>query len=228
MKNFRRAFVAIALAASAGYSIKANAASLADVQSTLDTDTAALSELMANPAESIPRDLLRSAKCVTSLHIVKAGLVWGLRGGSGVVSCRTQSGEWSNPVFIELGAASWGFQIGVEVVDLTLVFTNHDARESFEKGNFTLGAAGGLTAGPMGRELSAGTNYKLEDVIYSYSRTRGLYVGISLEGSVLRPDAESNRALYGSQVPAEIFSSSRETAPSMVQPYLEVLNHYSM
>lgn len=229
MSYIHRSIAALAFASITVYSMTGLAStSLADLQSTVDDDTAALSELMANPAESIPLDLLHAAKCVASLHIVKAGLIWGARGGHGIVSCRNEAGEWSNPAFIELGSASWGLQFGVEVVDLTLVFTNRDARESFEKGNFTLGATGGISAGPIGRELSGGTNYKLVDTIYSYSRSRGFYLGVSLEGSVVQPDSEYNEVLYGTKTPAEIFRSSVVAGPAMVQPYLDVLNRYSL
>lgn len=228
MSYFHRTISVLALASITAYGLPGRATSLSDLQSTVDDDTAALSELMANPAESIPTDLLKAAKCVASLHIIKAGLVWGGRGGHGIVSCKNEQGEWSNPAFVYLGSASWGLQIGVEVVDLTLVFTNRDARDSFEHGNFTLGATGGIAAGPVGRELSGGTNYKLEDTIYSYSRSRGFYLGLTLEGSTIQPSNDYNEILYGTTTPSEIFKSSVVGGPAMVQPYLDVLNRYSL
>lgn len=229
MKNKTAVFgLFLSLASFTAFGVSAQAANLTSIQSTISDDTAALDDLMAKPENSIPRDLVHAAQCIASLHVIKAGFIWGGRGGHGVVSCRNSSNEWSAPVFVDIAAASWGLQIGVEVVDLTLVFTNRDAQRSFDHGNLTLDAAGGLTVGPVGRDLSGGTNFKLVDTIYSYSRARGLYVGADIEGSYLTPDSDYNSLVYGTETPAEIFTGATTNTPTIVQPYVDALNRYSM
>ena len=203
------------------------AASTDDVQSALSDESHSLNQLMNDPDHAVPYELLKAAQCISTIHIVKAGLIWGGRGGRGVVSCRKDDGTWSNPMFVDLGSLSWGLQIGIEVVDLTLVFTNLDARHGFENGNFTLDASAGLAVGPQGRGLASGTNYKLEDMIYSYSRAEGLYIGVAIQGSVVNPDSEFNTAVYGPLSAHEIFESSLATSPAIVLPFMLALNQFT-
>lgn len=227
MKNIKKIFIYAFVFSLTSIGMHAVAASMEDVQKTINENTSALDELMSKPEESIPTDLLHAAKCVASLHIIKAGFIWGGRAGRGVVSCRSKDGNWSNPVFMDIGSGSWGLQIGVEVVDLIMVFTNHNAQQSFEHGNFTLDAAAAVTAGPVGRDLSSGTNYKLEDAIYSYSRAKGLFVGLTLEGSVIKSDDDFNKAAYGVRSPEQIFVET-ENRPDAVLPFMTALTKYSM
>ena len=200
---------------------------LSDARQIVSDNTEALSTLLLNPMNSIPTELLHASQCVISLHILKIGLVWGARIGRGLVSCRTVNGAWSSPLFIDLGSASWGLQIGIEVVDLNLVFTNANAAKSFQNGNLTLDAGVGLAIGPVGRDLTAGTNYSLIDSTYSYSRTKGLYVGFSLEGSIISPDTDLNKAAYGQLSNSQILNLMPLLEPVPFQTYTNVLSQYS-
>lgn len=187
----------------------------------------AMEELMLLDHTSIPRDLLRAASCIANIHVVKGAFVVGIAGGSGLASCRDGAGRWSAPIFVKIGALSAGAQIGVNVVDLTLVFTNRNAIHSVAAHDFTLSAAAGLTVGPVGRNLSAGTDFELRDAVYTYSRSRGLFVGLALEGSVMEPYARYNSMVYGSRTPAQILSTSRGQSPATVRPYIDVLEKHS-
>ena len=124
MKNIRILFI-MSLAFTSFNAYEAHA----DARSTIDDDTAALNELMSNPSESIPADLMHAAKCVASLHMVKVGFFWGGRIGNGVVSCRDSDKNWSAPVFVQLGSASVGRQNGIGGVGLTRGFASHGAKE---------------------------------------------------------------------------------------------------
>ena len=195
-----------------------------DIQTRIERAVGALNDLTSVKETSIPGDLMKAAKCIANLRIVKIGFGFGGKGGSGVASCRNANGIWSAPIFLTLGGLSYGFQIGVERIDLTLVFTNRDAEQSLVSENFTLGASGGLTAGPEGRDASAGTNYKLEDTIYSYSRSKGLYAGISLEGAMLVNDNDYNYFVYAGKSAREILNMDAATIPNSVSAYVNALN----
>jgi lipid-binding SYLF domain-containing protein len=227
MKSSKASFAVITFTLASFFGNTLYAASTDDVQSALSDETHALSQLTSDPDHSAPYELLKAAQCIASIHIVKAGLIWGGRGGRGVVSCRKDDGTWSNPMFVDLASLSWGLQIGVEVVDLTLVFTNHNARQGFENGNFTLDASAGLAVGPQGRGLASGTNYKLDDMIYSYSKAQGLYIGVALQGSIVNPDSEFNTAVYGPLSAHEIFESPLATSPAVVLPFMLALNQFT-
>lgn len=214
------------------FSLSALAVDNGDVDTRISRAVGAMEDLMSPRESSIPTELMRGAKCIASLRIIKAGFIWGAKGGSGVASCKKPGvngaeATWSAPVFLTLGGLSYGFQFGVERIDLTLVFTNRDAEESLTSDNFALSANGGITAGPEGRELSAGTNYKLEDAIYSYSRSKGLYAGLTLDGAMLSIDHEYNNFVYGNKNAREILGIGGDTAPAQVKPYMNKLGVYS-
>jgi lipid-binding SYLF domain-containing protein len=145
--------------------------------------------------KQIPPALLTDAQAIAVIpHTVKAGFVVGGRRGSGVVYVRGDDGTWGGPTFIKLTGVSAGFQVGVESADVVLVFRTRKAldRVLSGKGKLTLGADAAIAAGPLGREAGAGTDAKLEAEIYSYSRSRGLFAGVSLEGAVLAHDRRAN------------------------------------
>lgn len=154
-----------------------------------------LDELVQIPAKSIPLAILDQAAGVAIIpNTIKAGFVFGGRAGHGVVLVREKDGTWSDPLFVNLGGASVGFQIGVESTDVVLVFRNRRSLDRFLEGKnkFTLGADASVAAGPLGRKASASTDAKLEAEILSYSRSRGLFAGVSLDGAVINPAAEAN------------------------------------
>jgi lipid-binding SYLF domain-containing protein len=157
-----------------------------------------LSELMAIPAKQIPHRLLSEAQGIVIVpNVIKIGFVAGARRGHGVVMVRDPDGEWSLPQFVMLTGGSVGFQAGIQGTDVVLVFTTRKGVEGLMRGKFTVGVDAAATAGPVGREAAAGTDATLQSEIYSYSRSRGLFVGVSLDGSALEIDHESHAFYYG-------------------------------
>ena len=156
-----------------------------------------LSELVSVPDRSPPKSLLNSATCIAVIPgVVQAGFGVGGRFGFGVASCRTPSG-WSAPVFVGLKGGSVGFQIGGQSADVVLVFVNKDAAR-LASSTFDIGAGASVAAGPVGRNVSAETDYKAKAEIYSYSKTKGLFAGISLSGTKWESDYDANKQVYGS------------------------------
>ncbi|GAB3002935.1 hypothetical protein GCM10010960_15800 [Arenimonas maotaiensis] len=169
--------------------------------------TRVLKEMSAIPENSIPERLLAEAYAIAVVpDMTKAALVFGGRGGKGLISVRGKDGAWSNPNYINVGGGSWGFQAGVQKTDLILVFTSPRGVDNIIKGKFTLGADAAVTAGPVGRNLQASTDEKLKAEIYSYSRAKGLFAGVALDGTVIRIDKKANETVYGDMAsPASIF-----------------------
>ena len=198
-----------------------------DVQKRVQYAVAALDELMLVPETSIPEDLLHAATYVANIHLTKAGFIFGAEVGRGVASCRNEAGAWSAPIFTQLVGGTWGLQIGVAVIDLTLVFTNHSAREGLAQGNFKLSGNAGLAVGPTGRDSSAGTNYTLKDRTYSYSRSKGLFAGLTVEGAAIIPDKAYNSYVYGNLNTRGILTLSNEGIPGLVTPYANALAKYA-
>lgn len=182
---------------------------------------------MNDDNHAIPDSLLSKATCVmTVTDMVKVAFIFGARGGWGLASCRTGNG-WSPAAYYQLSGANWGFQAGLQKIDVVLVFTNEDAVEVLSKGRLNLGAGLAVTVGPVGRGLEAGTDYRLDSAVYSYSRAKGVYAGLSLEGSMIVPKAKYNEIVYPDMTPAEILTSSRGLSISTVEPYVSVLEAYA-
>lgn len=175
--------------------------------------TTVLKEMSAIPENSIPERLLAEAYAIAVVpDLTKAALVFGGRGGKGVISVRSTDGTWSNPNYINVGGGSWGFQAGVQKSDLILVFTSKSGVDSIIKGKFTLGADAAVAAGPVGRNVQASTDENLKAEIYSYSRSKGLFAGIALDGTVIRIDRKANETVYGDMAsPASIFDGRTQT-----------------
>lgn len=162
---------------------------------TLEHSVEVLNELSGIPLKGIPPSLLADAQGVAIIpRVIKAGFLLAGRGGHGVVLVKDKNGNWGDPVFVNLGGASAGFQAGVESTDVVLVFRNRKSLDRLldGKGKLTLGADAAIAAGPVGRMAAAATDGKLEAEILSYSRSRGVFAGVSLDGAVIRPDATSN------------------------------------
>jgi lipid-binding SYLF domain-containing protein len=157
-----------------------------------------LEEMMREADKSIPLSLLEESAGIAILpDVIKAAFVIGGRHGKGVLMIRQKDGRWSDPVFIDIKAGSAGWQIGVESTDIILVFKTQRSVENITKGKFTLGADVGVAAGPVGRSAEASTDTKLKAEIFSYARSRGLYVGISFQGASIKVDDKANRNFYG-------------------------------
>jgi len=191
-----------------------------------------LSELVSVPDRSPPKSLLNSATCIAVIPgVVQAGLGVGGRFGFGVASCRTANG-WSAPVFVGLKGGSFGFQIGGQSADVVLVFVNKNAQR-LASSTFDIGAGASVAAGPVGRNLSAETDYKAKAEIYSYSKTKGLFAGVSLSGTKWESDYDANKAVYGeasglpnggnSKSVATLLTTPGESAPADVRVFVESL-----
>ena len=160
-----------------------------------------LKQLMNAPDSAIPSEVLADAKCVGVVpDMVKGGFVIGANHGRGVATCRTGSG-WSQPAFFAITGGTWGAQIGLESVDLVMVFLGDAGMQQLLNSQFKLGAEAGVAAGPLGREAQAGTDWKMKNKILVYSRTKGLFAGIDLSGASVKPDDDSTRAYYERPVP---------------------------
>jgi lipid-binding SYLF domain-containing protein len=166
----------------------------------IDLSVTVLEQLMTIPEKAIPPELLGNAYGIAIIpEVIKVGLVLGGRYGTGVVLVKDEAGQWSNPVFITLTGGSIGWQIGAESTDVVLIFKNKRSVEGLMQGKFTLGVDAGVAAGPVGRRVEGATDAQLKAEIYSYSRSRGIFAGISLEGSALQIDNDANAAFYGRQ-----------------------------
>ncbi|NJD61610.1 MAG: lipid-binding SYLF domain-containing protein, partial [Deltaproteobacteria bacterium] len=175
-----------------------------------------LEEIMKIPETGIPPTLLENASGIAIVPgLIKVGFVVGGRYGTGVLAIREANGGWSNPVFVSLAGGSVGWQIGAESTDVVLVFKSRRSIDGIMKGKFTLGADAAVAAGPVGRRAEAATDEKLKAEIYSYSRSRGLFAGVSLEGSALQIDDEADAAYYGKAGirPSDILSGKDLKAP---------------
>ena len=178
--------------------------------------------------ESIPEQLMQQAQGVVIIpNLINAGLGVGGKRGKGVAMVKNADGNWSDPVFVTLTGGSVGFQAGVQAVDLVLVFKKRSTLANIGKRNFNLGGDISVAAGPVGRSSTANTDAKLEAEVYSYSRSKGLFAGISLNGSVLGVDGDANTAFYGKDVKAaSVFSSSKASAQSSVKELKESLDTF--
>src|ERR1700674_1691351 len=191
-----------------------------DATDRLGNATNVLHEIMGAPDSGIPEEVLEHAKCIAVVpHMVKAGFVFGGKGGKGVATCRTADG-WSAPAFITISGGNWGLQIGVEAVDLVMIIQNEKGMQKLLSSNFQVGADASAAAGPVGRHASAGTDWKLDTDILTYSRAKGAFAGLTLEGGSIRQDSDSRHAIYGPKVTTRALLLGNVTAPSEAKPFL--------
>ena len=210
----RPRIVALSLALSLTVAATAQAGPREDAQA--ENAVRVLAEIQAIPESSIPDKLLDEAKAIVIVpDTIKAGLVLGGRRGRGVLSVRTADGDWSNPSFVTLTGGSIGLQVGVQSADVVLVFRSERGLDSIVNGKFTLGADAGVAAGPMGRNAAAATDGQMKAEIWSWSRARGLFAGVALDGAVLSIDNRANEAVYGQDTtPRMIFEDRAAQPPS--------------
>jgi lipid-binding SYLF domain-containing protein len=188
--------------------------------------TDVVDQLLRIPEQSVPTALLSRAYAIAVIpHVIKVGFGIGARRGKGVLVVRQEDGSWSNPAFISLTGGSFGFQIGAQSTDVILVFKTRKSVDGITNGKLTLGADAAIAAGPIGRQTGVATDLKFESEVYSYSRSRGLFAGVALEGAGMTMDRRSNAAYYGSAsiTPEQIFSSSGNAAPQSANNFLQVL-----
>ncbi|MDX1672680.1 MAG: lipid-binding SYLF domain-containing protein [Balneolaceae bacterium] len=171
-------------------------------------------ELVNLPEKGVPSSMIRKAEGIIIIpKIVKAGFIIGGRHGKGIALIKGEDGSWSHPLFVKITGGSLGWQVGVQKIELLLVFRDRETVISVADGEFEIGADASVTAGPVGRSASAGTNAKLEAEIYSYSRSKGLFVGISLDGAKLSTAEDQNKQFYGrKEIEAEMIFNNKVSA----------------
>ncbi len=185
-----------------------------------------IDQLLRIPESKIPPSLLARAYAVAVIpRVVKIGFGVAARRGKGIIVVRQDDDSWSNPSFVTLTGGSLGWQIGAQSTDIILVFKTRASVDSISGGQFTLGADASVAAGPVGRHTEVATDIRFEAEVYSYSRNRGLFAGVSLAGSGLTMDRKANAAFYGSSdmTPEKIFASSPNIAPDVANTFVQLL-----
>jgi len=195
--------------------------SVARLQSSVDV----LHSIMATPDKGIPEEVLSNSKCILVVpDLIKGGFIFGGKHGRGIASCRTSSG-WSAPAFVSVGGGSWGLQIGVEGVDLVMLVMNDQGFQHLLSSKFQLSGEGSVAAGPVGRHASAGTDWKMNTQVLTYSRSRGAFAGITLEGAVIQQDDDSTRAIYGKHMMFRRILSGKVSTPESAEAFVKAVSN---
>ena len=183
-------------------------------------------EIMNTPDQGIPQDLLESAKCIAIIPgDVKFAFVFGGSYGRGLATCRTGHG-WSAPMFVAIDGGSVGYQIGGSSTDIVMLFMNDHALQSLLNDKFKLGADASVAAGPVGRNAAAGTDLKLTAEILSYSRTKGVFAGVSLDGAVMQADKSGDKSMYGRDVDRHEILDGKIAVPASARTLVRELGGY--
>lgn len=194
----------------------------------LQSATKVLEEIMSAPDNAIPESILRNAEAVAIIpNTIKAGFIFGGHRGKGIISSRNEFGEWSSPAFLTLTGGSFGLQIGGQAIDLVLVVMNRRGLENLLQNQFKIGGDASAVIGPVGRDIEATTDLYLRAEILSYSRTRGLFAGITLKGSTITADRDANERFYGYPFQSTALvldgESGTPTNPDAVDAWLAML-----
>ena len=181
-------------------------------------------EIMATPDKGIPEEVLNGAKCIVIVpNLIKGGFIFGAKHGRGVASCRTPEG-WSAPAFVSVGGGSWGLQIGIEDIDLVMLVMNDRGLQHLLSSKFEMTGEGSVAAGPVGRHTSAGTDILLQTEVLTYSRSRGVFAGLTLEGAVVEQDNDSTRAIYGEHMMFRNVLSGRVPTPPSGEAFVAAVS----
>jgi lipid-binding SYLF domain-containing protein len=198
-----------------------------DSLNRLKLSTDVLNAVMAAPDNGIPEEVLDSAKCLIVVpNLIKGGFIFGGKHGRGVATCRTANG-WSAPGFVSIGGGSWGLQIGVEGVDLVMLVMNEQGLQHLLSSKFQLSGEGSAAAGPVGRHASAGTDWKMNTEMLTYSRSRGVFAGLTLEGAVVEQDNDSTRAIYHDNLPFRTVLSGKTATPEVAAEFMKAVSNAS-
>jgi SH3 domain-containing YSC84-like protein 1 len=183
-------------------------------------------EIMSAPDKGIPSEILESAKCIAIIPgDKKFAFIFGGNYGRGLATCHTEHG-WSAPMFVAIDGGSVGYQIGGSSTDIVMIFMNDHALQSLLSDKFKLGADASVAAGPVGRHAAASTDIKMNAEILSYSRAKGVFVGISLDGAVVQADKSGDRAMYGDDVNRREILSGKVSVPKSARPLLREIAQY--
>jgi len=198
-----------------------------DIKKRLDASANVLDEIMATPDKGIPIKILADAKCIAVIpSMVNIAVVFGGRHGRGVATCRTPNG-WSAPAPISITGGSWGLQIGGQATDLVMLVMNQKGMDHLLSSKFKIGAEATGAAGPVGRQVAADTDWKMKAEILTYSRSRGAFAGIDLNGASLKQDRDETAVLYGKPVPFEAVLSGKLAPPDEAKTFLAAVRKYS-
>ena len=193
----------------------------------IDASATVLDEIMGAPDKGIPQELLESAKCVAVVpSMVKAGFIVGGRYGKGVATCRTRAG-WSAPAPFTVAGGSWGLQIGGAAVDVVMLIMNDKGMERLLSSKFKLGAEASAAAGPVGRQTEANTDWKMRAEVLTYSRARGVFAGLELNGAVVKQDDDDTHILYGREVAFKDILEGKVSPPAGSQHFMATVRKYA-
>jgi lipid-binding SYLF domain-containing protein len=199
-----------------------------DITKRIDNSAKVLNEIMATPDKAIPDKVMRDAKCIAVIpSMVKIAVGFGGSHGKGVATCRTDHG-WSAPAPITITGGSWGLQLGGQAIDLVMIVTNQQGMEHLLSSKFKLGADASAAAGPVGRDAGADTDIKMRAEVLTYSRSRGLFAGIDLNGAALTQDKDETRLLYGKFEPFADILNGKVQPTASSRPFLSAVRKYSM
>ena len=216
--------LAFALSIGSGTSFAEN--DRAKLDKRLSNASAVLNEVMATPDKGIPQTILAGASCVVVIPSFKKGaFVVGGQYGQGVATCRTPRG-WSAPVFVQLAGGSFGFQIGGQSTDLVLVAMNQNGLQHMLANKFKIGGDAAASAGPVGRNAQAGTDWKLNAEFLTYSRAKGLCAGIDLDGTILSQNEDDTRTIYGANIPFSSVLDGSQATPMEARPFVRTVAKY--
>jgi len=195
-----------------------------DTVDRLQKSVEVLHAIMSTPDKGIPEEVLSGAKCVLVVpDLIKGGFIFGGKHGRGVATCRTSEG-WSAPAFVSVGGGSWGLQIGVEGVDLVMLVMNDQGFQHLLSSKFELTGEGSVAAGPVGRHASAGTDWKMNTEMLTYSRSKGVFAGLTLEGAVVEQDNDSTIAIYGSHKRFRNILSGKVATPQSAVAFVKAVS----
>jgi SH3 domain-containing YSC84-like protein 1 len=199
-----------------------------DIAKRLDSAANVLTEIMSVPDKAIPDKVMSDAKCIAVIpSMVKIAVGFGGNHGKGVATCRTESGAWSAPAPITISGGSFGLQLGGQAVDLVMIVTNDQGMQHLLSSKFKLGADASAAAGPVGRDAAADTDWKLKAEVLTYSRARGVFAGIDLNGSAVTQDKDETRLLYEKFVPFSDILSGKVRPRESSEQFLAAVRKYS-
>lgn len=199
-----------------------------DIEKRIDNSAKVLDEIMATPDKGIPDKIMSDAKCIAIIpSMVKIAVGFGGSHGKGVATCRLDNGKWSSLAPVTITGGSWGLQLGGQAVDLIMIVMNDDGMHNLLNSKFKIGADASAAAGPVGRHAGADTDWKMKAQVLTYSRSRGLFAGIDLNGAALTQDKDETRILYGDFVPFDQILEGKVRPNTKSRPFLTALARYT-
>lgn len=221
------ALCSLLLLASAGWSADKDKEK-SDIEKRIDNSAKVLDEIMATPDKGIPNKIMSDAKCIAVVpSMVKIAIGIGGNRGKGVATCRTENGRWSALAPITITGGSFGLQLGGQAVDLVMIVMNDQGMKHMLASKFKIGTDASAAAGPVGRHAGADTDWTMKSEILTYSRSRGLFAGIDLNGASVTQDKDETRILYGKFVPFDDILEGKVRSTRMSQPFLATLSRYT-